>query len=75
MLSRIIYRIVSVFFLLASITCWICAAICVVGFIANGSTQLFFYGVLFPILGFGMAGCCRDAWRAARHDPLYHDYP
>jgi hypothetical protein len=66
---------VSVFFFLASIVCWVCAAVCVIGMIANGDVQYFLYGVLFPILAYHMGGASKDAWRAARYDPLYHDYP
>jgi hypothetical protein len=71
MLSRIIYRIVSVLFLFASIASWLTGIVCTAG-------QLFeFHPVLIPmaiwgyVLGFLLSGASNDAWRAGRYDPLY----
>jgi hypothetical protein len=75
MLSRIVYRIVSVFFFLAAIVCWIMAALCVVGLIARPDPDFLWLGLWSGVLAFFMGGASKDAWRAGRYDPLYHDYP
>ena len=59
MLSRIIYRIVSIFFFLGTITCWVLAATCVVGLIAGYGPKFFFLGLWSGVLAFLLGGAAR----------------
>jgi hypothetical protein len=78
MLSRIIYRIVSVFFFLGAIVLALLALLTIVAVSVQAEgfhlTDLptAIWAVIMAAL---LKEASRSAWRAARYDPLWHDYP
>jgi len=78
MLARLGYRFVAVIFVLGTL---VLAAIGLVTFLGVvfrapefGLVDLISAGWAF-VLAYVSKECASGAWRSARYDPLYHDYP
>jgi hypothetical protein len=82
MVARFIYRLISLFFFLGAIACWLGD---IGGFLLRFAApsfhlELFLYCVWAFVLAFFLWECRGEAWRAARyhrHDPLslWRHYP
>jgi hypothetical protein len=78
MFSRIIYRIVSIFFFLGAIVLLLMGLLAIVA-VAVQAEGFHLTDLPTALWAFIMAallkGASNSAWRAARYDPIYRDYP
>jgi hypothetical protein len=74
MVARFLYRLVSLFFLLAGAACWLTGAVLTVGQLTHGlHLHAFVLTVWAFVLGPLLIQSSGEAWRAAR-DHYYHRY-
>jgi hypothetical protein len=71
MLSRLIYRTVSVFFFLLGILSWFAGFSVVQGAAPPPGLADLALGMAALVAGSMALRCASEAWRAGRYDPLY----
>ena len=74
MIARFLYRLVSLFFLLAGIGCWLTGAVLTATqFVHGPDLQVLALTIWAFVLGPFLVQSSGEAWRAAR-DHYYHSY-
>ena len=71
MLTRLLYRIVALFFYLLALASALIAIACFVALVLAGRFDFIPMGVWAVFIAWLLMDCANAAWRAGRYDPLY----